>query len=177
MRKLLLVLFLFIHNFFFSQEKAFYEQLAFDFYATEVLQKFPVKKKIKIYKWFDDYHPNNFSFAVPDCLKNIVWKNNNEFKVISGYLKKQYNLNSPNLELDFSKIDTKQFKIKKRKKGNFPKLFISYPHIEGNNQDRVFVNLYQLNSKVEVITYHIEFNSKDKVIDWCRKKTETIILH
>jgi len=112
----------------------FYEQISFDFYKTEILDSFPVKKKIKVYKYYTSFHPKNRWFETPDCFQDITLKSNDQFKVMEPYLKLQRSFQSNEYELDFSKTDKKQFKIKKYGKGDFPKLFISPPHHDKSNR-------------------------------------------
>jgi len=151
-----------------------FEQKAFDLYKTEILDSFPVNKKIKIYQYAFDFRPNVFWFSTPNCLENIVWKNNKQFEEISLYKEKKIGFDS---KLDFSKIDKKQFKVKLNGKGNFPKLFISSPHIEKGDDKRIFINLYEKHSERKEYIYHIEFNQDQKIINWCRTEHYTIITH
>ena len=50
----------------------FFEQIAFDFYRTEILNKHPVEKKIRVYKELQPYKENLFWY--PRCLKKIKIK-------------------------------------------------------------------------------------------------------
>lgn len=159
----------------FSQtDKLYYEQKAFDLYQNEILDSFPVNKKIKIYQHAFDFHPKAFRFSIPNCLENIVWKNNEQFEEMTTYKERKIDFDS---SLDFSKINKKQFKIKINGKGNFPKLLISSPHIEKGNNKRIFINLYEKHSERKEYIYHIEFNINGKIINWCRSEYYEIIIH
>lgn len=167
---------LFVCTSVFSQENIFYEQVAFDFYQSEILQKFPVKKKLKVYNWFRNFHPNYFVFHAPECLKGIVWKSNDQFQAIKSYEDKQSEFDSSFQVLDFSKIDKRKFKEAKSKDGSyFPKLKISLPFIERKKGDRVFINIYQLDTKLKSTIYLLEFDKNGKIVNWCREQFETIV--
>ncbi len=179
MKKIIFILSILISCNCYSQtDKIFYEQKAFDFYRFEILDSFPVSKKIKVYQSVFDshHHPFIVGFVTPDCLDNISWKNNNQFSELKSYTVNQGNLNPEITKLNFQDLDKIQFKIKKFGRGNYPKLFISSPHIENENYDRVFVNVYENHSTAKDVIYHLEFNKKGQIINWCRTVSEVIII-
>jgi len=153
---------------------SFYEQVAFDLYRTEIIDSFPVKKRIKVYKY--SFQPTLFYFFTPSCLTNIVWKSNDQFQPIKEYTESQWNIDSNRFELDFSNLDKKQFKIKKIGRGSYPKLFISPPYKENKNDERIFVNIYEKHSERKEVIYHIEFNKSGEIINWCQSVSESIIV-
>ena len=85
----------------------------------------------------------------------------------------QLKIDSNRFELDFPKLDKKKFKIKKRGEGTYPRLKITPPNIEINGKKRIFVNIHITNEYLYE-TYHIEFDDKGKVINWCRTYDEVI---
>ena len=176
MRKTIIILFLLISELGFTQtETPFYEQIAFDKYRSEIIDSFPVKKRIKVYKYAFDFQPTLFWFYTPSCLSNIIWKSNDQFQPIKEYTDSQLNINSNRFELDFSDLDKKQFKIKKFGKGSYPKLFISPPYIENGNDDRIFINIYEKHSEKNEFIYHFEFDKNGIIINWCRSKGLTTV--
>lgn len=177
MKRTIVILFLLINGFANSQENIpFYEQIAFDKYRSEIIDSFPVKKRVKVYRYASEFHPILFWFYTPRCLSNIVWKSNNQFQPIEEYLDTQWSLNSKLFELNLNGLDKKQFKIKKLGKGNYPKLFISPPYRENGNDERIFINLYEKHSKKKEVIYHLEFHRSGKIKDWCRSVSEEMIM-
>lgn len=176
MKKKILIIFVFVFEIGFTQTKfPFFEQIALDIYSSEIIYDFPVKKKIKVYKYLHDLHPEIYWFNTPSCLQNIAWSNNKQFEPIKGYQKKQFDVDSEQFELNTSNLNKKQFKIKKKAKAGYPKLFITNPHKEKGNNNRVFVNIYEVHNELKEIIYHLEFDNKGNIIDWCRTVTEKII--
>jgi len=154
-------------------EFPFYEQIAFEFYQSTIIDSFPTKKKVKVYPYVMDFHPSGNVFSNPTCL-GIVWKNNEQFKEMESYLESQHQIDSDRFELDFSNLDKKMFKIKKRGKGNYPRLYITEPNKEINGkEERVFLNIHE-NYEYKNIVYHLEFNEQGQIIDWCKKVNEII---
>ncbi|MFC0603051.1 hypothetical protein [Winogradskyella pulchriflava] len=158
-------------------EFPFYEQIAFDFYESTLIDSFPTKKKVKVYKYATEFHTGVFSlhntFTTPNCLNNITWISNDQFKVIESYIENQMQVDSNLFELDFSNLDKTKFKVKKNGKGNYPKLFITPPNKEENGTERIFVNIYEKHSE-KTVNYHFEFNKTGEIIDWCRTVDEII---
>jgi hypothetical protein len=153
-------------------EFPFYEQIAFDFYQSKLIDSFPTKKKMKVYPYVVNFHPSGNAFSYPNCL-GITWKSGEQFERIETYEKSQYNIESERFELDFTKLNKKKFKIKKRGKGNYPRLHITAPHKEKNGTERIFVNIHETHKYI-YITYHFEFNQEGKIINWCKEMNEII---
>jgi len=179
LKKILIILFLLISEFGFTQtEMPFYEQIAFDFYRTEIIDSFPIKKRIKVYEYAIEFQPTMLWFIRPNCLADMVWKNNDQFQPIKEYTDNQWlNINSKQFQLDFSDLDKKQFKIKKLGRGSFPKLFISPPHKENENNQRIFVNVYLEHNERKLVIYHFEFDKSGKIKNWCQSISESKIAH
>ena len=173
MKKAILLTFLLNCGIGISQtEFPFYEQIAFDFYQSTIIDSFPSKKKIKVYPYVMDFHPSRTRFYNPICL-GISWKSKTQFKELESYLETQLNIDSDRFELDFSNLDKKKFKIKRNGNGTYPKLQITAPHKEINGTESIFVNIH-ITNKYLYETYHIEFNNKGKIINWCRTYDEVI---
>lgn len=177
MNKTIVILFFLSSGFGFAQENTpFYEQIAFDKYRSEIIDSFPVKKRIKVYKYAFDFQPTLFWFNTPSCLSNIVWKSNDQFQPIKEYIDSQLNIDSNRFELDFSDLDKKQFKIKKFGRGKYPKLFISPPYRENGYDERIFINIYEKHSERKEVIYHLEFDKSGKIKNWCQSVSESIII-
>ena len=173
LKKYILLIFLLNCGIGIAQTKfPFYEQIAFDFYQSQIIDSFPTKKKVKVYPFVIDFHPSGNAFSYPNCL-GITWKSSEQFEEIESYVKSQYNIDSKRFELDFTKLNKKKFKIKKRGKGNYPRLHITAPHKEKKGTDRIFVNIHETHKKI-YITYHFEFNNQGKIINWCKEMNEII---
>lgn len=153
-------------------EFPFYEQIAFNFYQSKLIDSFPTKKKIKVYPYVMNFHPSGNAFSYPNCL-GIIWKGGEQFEKIESYVKSQYNIDSKRFELDFTKLNKKKFKIKKRGKGNYPRLHITAPHKDKKGTERIFVNIHETHKEIYV-THHFEFNNQGKIINWCKEMNEII---
>ncbi len=165
-----------------QNEMPFYEQIAFEFYQTEILTKNPIDKKLTL---FSELKPSinldmvKFSFTHNNgIVENPFWYPkcnddfNNEFN--KTYKNKYWsnlknNLSNKN-NLDLSKLDQNQFSIKKYGKGKFPRLYIDQSiSILDSKLTIVNVNLIKRDSGT---IYHIQIDKNGKVTDWC--KTEYI---
>ena len=148
----------------------FFEQIAFDFYRTKLVDSFPVKNKIKIFPYVTQFQTSGISN--PTCL-GIIWKSNDQFQKVDSYAKNQYNIDSNRYELDFRNLDKRKFKIKRNGKGNFPKLYISAPNTEINGTNKIFVDINET-YKNKTVIYHLEFNKNGEIMNWCREVNEII---
>lgn len=92
---------------------------------------------------------------------------------MESYVDSQHQIDSDRFELDFSNLDKKKFKIKKRGKGSDPRLYITPPNIEKNGTDRIFLNIYETYEN-KYVTYYFEFNDKGNIINWCCEMNEII---
>lgn len=153
-------------------EFPFYEQIAFDFYQSTIIDSFPTKKKVKVYPNVFELRSDYLVFNNPSCL-GLSWKSNDQYSPLKEYVQAQMNYKSKIIELDVSNLDKKKFKVKKRVNRNYPRLQITAPHIEIDETNRIFVNIYERHEHVR-ITYHLEFNIKGKIINWCRDYSEII---
>ncbi len=139
-----------------SQNKVpFFEQIAFDFYRTEILVQNPVKKKIKVYSKIRPSKLTEDLYWYPRCLK--------KFKT-EEYDNSKHNVSNKS-ELNLNNINKTKFKIKKYGKGTYPKLYVSQSLLFSHN--RILVRIEE-RYKWEGNYYYIELDSDGKVTDWCK---------
>ena len=156
------LLFLGLNNTFSQNELPFFEQKAFDFYSNEILKQFPVKKKIYINTYFTDFQNTEYQYFVrPECLKSMNSKDLDSLIKIGLDIYNQFDFDSDKNELDLDRIDKKQFRIKKNKTNNYPRLRISSPHVYDSNY---FVNIHFINEFSDTI-YHFKFDNNGNIID------------
>jgi len=174
MKRLIIILISFMLFGFKPQDNPFFEQIAFNLYHSEIIEAYPVDKKVRVFESSFDFHPDIFWFNTPKCLEGIIWKNNEQFQSMSTELTIDNLINAS--YLDYTGIDKKKFKVKKNGKGSYPKLFVSRPHIEEGDDKRIFVNIYEEHSQLFTVIYHIEFDSAGSIIDWCRSENQRIVI-
>ncbi len=156
LKKYILLIFLLNFGIGIAQTKVpFFEQIAFDFYQTEILPKNPAKNKIRIYKEIQPYKLTETPFWYPRCLEKIE---------IEEYDNSKHNV-SNKTELNLENIDKGDFKIKKYGKGNYPKLYVSQSLTLSEN--RILVVLKEV-EKWSGIYYYIELDKKGKITNWCQ---------
>ncbi|GAA4280012.1 hypothetical protein GCM10022260_04330 [Gaetbulibacter aestuarii] len=132
----------------------FFEQIAFDFYRTEILVKNPVKKKISVYEEIQPFQLTEIPFWYPRCIDQFEIKEHDNFK--SNLSKKKV--------LNLENLDHSKFKIKEYGKGSFPKLFVSQSLLFNENRNLVVIQeIY----KWSATYYYIELDNHGKIIDWC----------
>lgn len=174
MRRVLIILFFLISEFAYTQlETPFFEQIALDLYRSEIIDSFPVKKRIRVFPSFLDFQSTEFSFSTPNCFDKVAWTNPDHIQPI----KKKHSIDSNSNELDLTGLNKKQFKIKKNGKGSYPKLFISAPHEDVKNPNRILVNIYEKHSKRKTVIYHLLLDKKGGLKEWCRQEFITYIIH
>ena len=174
MKRIIFSLILFINISSLAQEEPFYEQIAFDFYSTKIIDSFPVRKKIRVYKYFFDFQNSiEINFNVPNCMKKNV-----KFEKIEEYCKEQSKIESKKFEINYSKLNKKKFKIRKSVKEKYPRLFITAPHrIVDEKEKNIFINIHVEESLFFKSIYHLKLNDKGQILNWCRDFFETIIIH
>jgi hypothetical protein len=145
-----------------QSKEPFFEQIAFDFYRAEILQKSPIKKRIKISKEL-----NSIYYLNADCLKNKII---NEKKL--NFVKSEY---FGNFQLDLEKIDKKQFRIVKK----IDKLSNSEVFVEVSTayefKDRIFVVIHEVVAS-QGRKYTFEFDKNGNIIDWCKSEEYTQLI-
>lgn len=150
-KKILIIIFLVSTlNCIAQSNDSFWEQIAFDFYRTEILPKSPIKKRIKINKEL-----NSIYYLSADCLKNKI---NNEKKL--NLVESKY------FELNLEKIDKKQFRIvKKINKLSNSEVFVEVSEAYEFNE-RIFVVINEFDAS-RGKKYTFEFDKNGNIIDWC----------
>lgn len=151
-----------------------YEQHSFDFYNSVIVDSFSVKKKINVYPYAFDFHSTTKRFVFPKCIESVDEKQAVQFKELPRSVNNTINFDT---KLDFEDLNKKIFRVKKYKRGGYPKLFISKPHFISGKDKSVFVNLYEQHSKRKEIIYHIELDSSGKVLNWCRSEYFEIVIN
>jgi hypothetical protein len=155
----------------------FYEQLTFDFYQKTILDSFPVKKKITVYK----YIINNKQYTPVEtvlCIKDIPSSKRKTFSVLKAYQQNKTNFPFDDPELNTDSVNKKQFRVKEKKsKGHYPQLFIDPPITEKDNKTRIFVNLNEVHSETLTINYCLEFDADGRIINWCREEIQAWIAY
>jgi len=138
-----------------QSETPFYEQIAFDFYRTEILPSHSPDKKLRVYKEIDRYPMRKDPTWYPQCFE--------DFKVLTKKDRLTDNV-SGKKELDMSNLDSGLFKLKKNGKGRYPKLFVSQSL--SLNEEIILVNVCEI-YKWHGIYYHVKMDANGNVIDWC----------
>jgi hypothetical protein len=168
------LLFIGLNNSFSQNELPFFEQKAFDFYSNEILKQFPVKKKIYINTYFIDFQDTEYhSFIRPKCFKSLNSTGLDSLSKISFDIYNQFDFDSDKNELDLNRIDKKQFRVKKNKTNNYPRLRISSPYVYSSNY---FINIHLID-KFKVVIYHLKIDCNGNVTDWCWREIFMAYLH
>ncbi|MEY2702471.1 MAG: hypothetical protein RLY43_1104 [Bacteroidota bacterium] len=138
-----------------QSHEPFLEQIAFDFYSTNILAKTPIKKRIKISKEL-----NSIYYLDADCLINKIHNEKN----IDKYQNSKY---FDGYQLDLKAIDKKQFrKVKKINKSSNSEVFVEVS-IAYEFNDRVFVVIHEF-IESQGKKYTFEFDKNGNIIDWCK---------
>lgn len=166
------LLFIGLNKSFSQNELPFFEQKAFDFYSNEILKQFPVKKKIYINTYFIDFQETEYQYFVkPECL--LTSTELDSLIKIGFDIYNQFDFDSDKNELDLNRIDKKQFRVKKNKTNNYPRLRISAPYVHSSNY---FINIHLID-KFKVVIYHLKIDSNGNVTDWCWREIFMVYSH
>ena len=140
-------------------KKPFYEQIAFDYFRTEILVKKPENKKIRIYEKLLTFSEEKKRYLwTPNCLKKFEINKKAELKInLSGKTK-----------LNLVNLNNKIFKIKKNGKGAYPKLYVA--ESISNKPNQIIVSIHIL-YKFSDHNYRIEMNKEGEIINWCERGT------
>lgn len=175
-KNIICLLFILMSSITMAQAKfPFYEQLAFDFYRTTVLDSFPVKKKITIYSYISDMHFSESYFTVPACNRHGKLIKTSGLGILKEYEDSRNTFDAILIELNTDAIDKKQFRIKERTVNRYPKLLIGSPFAEEDSTERVFITILEENSETLIIFYSLEFDANGKVVNWCRTEHQIYI--
>ena len=171
MKKIILSFILFISLFSSAQEHPFYEQFAFDFYGTTILDSIPVKKRIIVYE-------NVFDFQIlTHKFHSFLGSKQDKYEAIYAYRQKQHAFDSEFSTLKLDDLNKRKFKVRKKVKEKYPRLFITAPHIKNNIPDKVYLNIHVEESRFFNNIYYLELNNKGKVLNWRREYFEIIFTH
>jgi len=171
-KNIICLLFILMSSITMAQAKfPYYEQQAFDFYRTIVLDSFPVKKKITIYSYISDMHFSESYFTVPACNRHGKLIKTSGLGVLKEYEDSRNTFDAVLIELSTNAIDKKQFRIKERTVNRYPKLLIGSPFTEENSPERIFININEEHSETLTIIYSLEFDAYGKVVNWCRTES------
>jgi hypothetical protein len=142
----------------------FYEQIAFEFYCSKILEKSEINVRLKI-----NGDLNYVNYIDADCLKEKI-TNEKNFTI-----KPKNNFDT--LFLELKNINKKKFKIVKKINTNTNKenyLLVSRT-LEVENRIFVIINeMVNVNGR----GYTFEFDSAGNIIDWCQSlKSVFLIIH
>jgi hypothetical protein len=136
-----------------QSNEPFFEEIAFNFYKSEILKNNSNKKRLKITENF-----TSIFYISAECLTDKVF---NEKNIVSY----QYS-NLDYLQLDLSNINSKQFKVvKKLNENSNRENYITISRAQIFNS-RIFVVINKfVNGYGEIYTF--EFNKAGEIIDFC----------
>ncbi|MEL1248311.1 hypothetical protein [Flavobacterium helocola] len=138
----------------FGQENINFEQKAFEFYKDSIIDKTSSKInfviKVQDYNYWESDCTEKYTLKWQDTMFALVESKNNI---------KVKNINLSN--------DNRFKKIKKFKKGDYPRTFVISNLKRDENQN--FVTIVET-YKNEVINYLFEMDIYGKVINWCKGK-------
>lgn len=162
---LLLVLFSIYSSFCTAQsDEPFYEQIAFEFYCSEILEKSDIDVRLKI-----NGNLNYVNYINADCLrvkiineKNFTFKPKNKFDT---------------LFLELKNLNKKKFKIVKKINTNTNKENYLLVSRSLEFENRIFVIINEM-VNVNGRGFTFEFDSAGNIIDWCQSsKSVFLIIH
>ncbi len=154
-----------------AQEKyPFYEQIALELYQTEIVDSFPLNKRIRIFESLYSLQETK-NPATGVCLPEIIISEDTKnYEIFQAYLDLQLDWSTfQNYKINTSKLDKSIFKIKQRDRGKYPKLKLGPPTIAGI-QNRVYINIFEYVSEDLYYKYLIEIDSDGIVSNWCRSE-------
>lgn len=166
--KKLIFLFLIINSYLtYSQvDVGFIEQLSFDFYKDSILQKHPLKKRIKIPLYVLDFYSGLTS-------ENTI-RSNNKGKVIEFiYDFKLLDFDDFCVEIKFSSQLKKHFKIKTSNYRKYPYLSMSLPFKTNDGATQFHITIYEHHSDQKDIEYNLIFDENWNVLNWKRSIIKT----
>ena len=135
-------------------ETPFYEQIALDFYNSEIISKSNLNVKLKISDKLKSIH-----YIDAECLKNKLINEKNITSLKKSKVFQGYNLNLKNL-------DKKRFKKVKKIKNYLKKENYVVVSIAQEFDNRIFVVINEIvESKGRMYTF--EFDLNGKITDWC----------
>lgn len=132
----------------------FHEQIAFDFYCSEIIGDSQFKERLRVSTDF-----NSLFYISAECLKDKIY---NEKKIEVYQNSKYYQ----GYSIDLKKLNKTQFKkVKRINKDSSSKNYVAVSSAYTLN-NRIFVQIEELIEKNER-TFTFEFDEKGNIIDWC----------
>lgn len=147
-----------------QSDEPFYEQIAFEFYCSEILAKSEIDVRLKI-----NGHLNYVNYISADCLKEKIINEKN------FTIKPKNNFNT--LFLELKNINKKKFKIVKKINTNTNKENYLLVSRSLEVENRIFVIINEM-VNVNGRGFTFEFDSAGNIIDWCQSsKSVFLIIH
>ena len=147
-----------------QSDKPFYEQIAFEFYCSEILAKSEIDVRLKI-----NGHLNYVNYISADCLKEKIINEKN------FTIKPKNNFDT--LFLELKNINKKKFKIVKKINTNTNKENYLLVSRSLEVENRIFVIINEM-VNVNGRGFTFEFDSAGNIIDWCQSsKSVFLIIH
>ncbi|MQP24676.1 hypothetical protein GFJ94_06325 [Flavobacterium sp. LMO8] len=136
-----------------QSDEPFYEQIAFEFYCSEILAKSEIDLRLKI-----NGHLNYVNYISADCLKEKIINEKN------FTIKPKNNFDT--LFLELKNINKKKFKIVKKINTNTNKENYLLVSRSLEVENRIFVIINEM-VNVNGRGFTFEFDSAGNIIDWC----------
>jgi len=149
-----------------QSDEPFYEQIAFEFYCSEILAKSEIDVRLKI-----NGHLNYVNYISADCLKEKIINEKN------FTIKPKNNFDT--LFLELKNINKKKFKIVKKININTNTNKENYLLVSRSLEveNRIFVIINEM-VNVNGRGFTFEFDSAGNIIDWCQSsKSVFLIIH
>ncbi len=147
-----------------QSDEPFYEQIAFEFYCSEILAKSEIDVRLKI-----NGHLNYVNYISADCLKEKIINEKN------FTIKPKNNFDT--LFLELKNINKKKFKIVKKINTNTNKENYLLVSRSLEVENRIFVIINEM-VNVNGRGFTFEFDSAGNIIDWCQSsKSVFLIIH
>lgn len=147
-----------------QSDEPFYEQIAFEFYCSEILAKSEIDVRLKI-----NGHLNYVNYISADCLKEKIINEKN------FTIKPKNNFDT--LFLELKNINKKKFKIVKKININTNKENYLLVSRSLEVENRIFVIINEM-VNVNGRGFTFEFDSAGNIIDWCQSsKSVFLIIH